>query len=155
MNRGHMINSLVEFTRESGTTKTESPEISVKEIIEFQKYGLKDRTLGEVEIFLGKMHSYDLYLRNQASSLLAEIRMEEGRLSLELAKHWNTLPSNLYASNAVKEAMLFERFEQMGALHEHLTVLRMRYDKVKSLPASLESAIRTVQTHIKARYNGK
>jgi len=150
-----MVENLVGFTDESGTTKTDSPDITVKEIIAFESGGLKNKTLEEVELFLVRVHAYDLYLRNQSSSLLAEIRMEEGRLSIELAKRWSSLPRDLYASNAVKEAMLFDQFEYMGDMHEHLTVLRMKYDKVKGLPSSLDSAIRTIQTNIKARYNGQ
>ena len=142
---------MIVWADDTGTFKFERPDLSVKEICEFMSLGLADKDMNEIESFMCRVHSYNLWLRNTCGSLLAMIRWTEKELNTRIAKGWKSL-SKQYASNEIKEAMICEKDHNAKELRDKLNRLRMKYDKLSKLPQSIDSFIRTIENSIRRKH---
>ncbi len=140
------------WVEETGTQPVKRPGITVEYIMDFCSEGLHDRETDEIETFLTNVEMYNLYLRNLMGSTLSEIRMVQQELNEQVAAHIHEF-SGVYVSNHIKEAMVCDEHEEIGEQKRRLTFLQMKYDKIKNLPQSIDSFIRTTQQKLR-RING-
>lgn len=141
---------MVEWAEETGSSRCERPDLTVAEITEFMANGLSDRETTEVEDFLCRIGAYNLWLRNTAGSVLAMIRELEAKLNRGVARHMRSV-SKQYAALEVKEAMILNKHPDLAKIHDRLTRLRMRYDKIRNLPQSIDASMRTIENALRRR----
>lgn len=139
-----------EWTEETGTSRFDKPSLTVKEICEFMEYGLADKDMGEIEDFLLRLESYNLWLRNTCGSVLATIRSVEKEYNEIIARGFKSLGKQ-FASNDIKEAMICNKNPKAEKIKNRLTRLRMKYDKISRIPQSIDASIRSIENAVRRR----
>ncbi len=141
---------ILQWTKDTGTTKFNKPSLTVEKICSFMENGMADKELSEIEDFLLQLGSYNLWLRNTCGSILATIRRTEQDLNIQIAKGYKSM-SKVFASQDVKEAMICEKNSNARKLKEQLVKLRMKYDKISKIPQSIDSSIRTIENAVRRK----
>ena len=133
------IESVKKWAEETGLKTGEAPSIDVEYISTLHGETVKTLDMEELEAIISSISSYSIFLKNLKGTLLAQINQLEGKYRRALAL--GMMRQTKFKYRDEKEAAALEVDRDLAAMERQLTVLRMKYSKIKDMPESLDKHI--------------